>query len=256
VRRLTVITDPWFYAAAVPAVFLVGLAKSGFGAGLGALATPLMALTISVPRAAAIMLPLLAIVDLLGLFALLRHADWSLLRRLLPAGLIGSMVGWASFGVLSATTVGGIVGALTLTFLALRLYFPPTAQAPQPGVAAGWLLGATSGFTSFVAHSGGPPIAFYVLPLRLPALVYTATMAVFFTVINTSKWIPYGLLGLLDMSNFTTSLMLAPVAPLGVWTGIRLARRMKLELFYRIVYTGMFLTGLKLLFDAWRAHAG
>jgi uncharacterized membrane protein YfcA len=81
-------------------------------------------------------------------------------------------------------------------------------------------------------------------------------MAVFFTAINTSKWIPYGLLGLLDMSNFTTSLLLAPVAPLGVWTGIRLARRMKVELFYRIVYLGMFLTGLKLLFDAWRAHAG
>jgi uncharacterized membrane protein YfcA len=250
------ITDPWFYAAAVPAVFLVGLAKSGFGAGLGALATPLMALTITVPRAAAIMLPLLAIVDALGLFALLRHADWSLLRRLIPAGLIGSMIGWASFGLFSATTVGGIVGALTLVFLALRLYFPPTSQAPKPGVVTGWLLGATSGFTSFVAHSGGPPVAFYVLPLRLPAVVYTATMAVFFAVINLSKWVPYGLLGLLDMSNFTTSLMLAPIAPIGVWVGIRLARRMKVELFYRIVYIGMFLTGLKLLSDAWRAHGG
>ncbi|MEY4751911.1 MAG: hypothetical protein RIQ60_4125 [Pseudomonadota bacterium] len=250
------ITDPWFYAAAVPAVFLIGLAKSGFGAGLGALATPLMALTISVPRAAAIMLPLLAVVDLLGLFALLRHADWSLLRRLLPAGLLGTLIGWASFGLLSATTVGGIVGALTLVFLALRLYFPPSAQAPKPGVATGWLLGATSGFTSFVAHSGGPPIAFYVLPLRLPTMVYTGTMAVFFTVINISKWIPYGLLGLLDTSNFSTSLVLAPVAPLGVWTGIHLAKRMNATLFYRIVYIGMFLTGLKLLFDAWRAHAG
>jgi uncharacterized membrane protein YfcA len=250
------ITDPWFYAAAVPAVFLIGLSKSGFGAGLGALATPLMAMTITVPRAAAIMLPLLAIADLLGLFALLRHADWSLLRRLLPAGLIGSMLGWASFGVLSAATVGGVVGALTLIFLALRQFFPPTAEVPQPGRLAGWLLGATSGFTSFVAHSGGPPIAFYVLPLRLPAMVYTATMAVFFTAINTSKWIPYGLLGLLDMSNFTTSLMLAPVAPLGVWAGIRMARRMKVELFYRLVTLGMLLTGMKLLFDAWRAHAG
>jgi uncharacterized membrane protein YfcA len=250
------ITDPWFYAAAVPAVFLVGMAKSGFGAGLGALATPLMALTITVPRAAAIMLPLLAIIDALGLFALLRHADWSLLRRLIPAGLIGSMAGFASFGLFSATTVGGIVGLLTLVFLALRLFFPPSAEAPKAGVATGWLLGATSGFTSFVAHAGGPPVAFYVLPLRLPAMTYTATMAVFFTLINLSKWIPYGLLGLLDVSNFSTSMVLAPVAPLGVWVGIRMARRMRAELFYRIVYIGMFLTGLKLVSDAWRAHAG
>jgi hypothetical protein len=68
--------------------------------------------------------------------------------------------------------------------------------------------------------------------------------------------VPYGLLGLLDMSNFATSLVLAPLAPVGVWAGIRLARRMRVELFYRIVYIGMFLTGLKLLSDAWRAHAG
>jgi uncharacterized membrane protein YfcA len=251
-----VITDPWFYAVAVPAVLLLGLAKSGFGAGFGALATPLMALTITVPRAAAIMLPLLAIMDALGLMALMRQADRALLRRLLPAGLVGSMLGFASFGVLSAPAVGGIVGTLTLGFLALRLFFPPRSDAPPPARATGWLLGAASGFTSFVAHAGGPPVAFYVLPMRLAPITYTATMAVFFAVINVSKWVPYGLLGLLDLSNFMTSLVLAPLAPVGVWTGVVLARRMRMEVFYRVVYLGMFLTGLKLVWDAWRAHAG
>jgi hypothetical protein len=250
------ITDPWFYAAAIPAVLLLGLAKSGFGAGFGALATPLMALTITVPRAAAIMLPLLAIMDALGLFALVRQADWALLRRLLPAGLIGSMIGFASFGLFTAPTVGGIVGGMTLGFLALRLFFPPKSDAPPPSRYTGWLLGAASGYTSFVAHAGGPPVAFYVLPMRLAPITYTATMAVFFAAVNLSKWVPYGLLGLFDMSNFATSLVLAPLAPVGVWAGIRLARRMRVELFYRIVYIGMFLTGLKLLSDAWRAHAG
>jgi uncharacterized protein len=50
------IPDPWFYAAAVPAVLLMRLSKSGFATGLGAFATPLMALTIPVPQAAAIKL--------------------------------------------------------------------------------------------------------------------------------------------------------------------------------------------------------
>jgi len=80
--------DPWFYVAAVPAVLLMGISKSGFGAGFGALATPLMALTIPVPQAAAIMLPLLAVMDGLGFLALIRHADRGLLRLLLPAGLL------------------------------------------------------------------------------------------------------------------------------------------------------------------------
>ena len=39
---LPIITDPLFYAVAVPAVLLMGLSKSGFASGFGALATPLM----------------------------------------------------------------------------------------------------------------------------------------------------------------------------------------------------------------------
>ncbi|MEY2874810.1 MAG: hypothetical protein RLZZ373_2181, partial [Pseudomonadota bacterium] len=101
-----------FYAAAVPAVFLMGLSKSGFGAGFGALAVPLMALTIPVPQAAAIMLPLLCLADFSGLAALARHADWRLLRFLIPAGLLGSLIGWASFGMLPVKVVAGIVGAV------------------------------------------------------------------------------------------------------------------------------------------------
>ena len=67
--------------------------------------------------------------------------------------------------------------------------------------------------------------------------------------VNLSKWIPYGLLGLLDWRNMATSLVLLPLAPLGVWIGVRLARRIGQVLFYRFLYIGMFLTGVKLLWD-------
>ena len=89
----------------------------------------------------------------------------------------------------------------------------------------GFVLGIASGFTSFVAHAGSPPINAYMIPLKFPPLKFTATMAVFFFVINLSKWLPYGLLGLLDMRNMATSLVLLPLAPLGVWVGVRWARR-------------------------------
>ena len=59
--------DPWFYAVAIPAVLLMGLSKSGFASGLGSMGTPLMALVIPVPRAAAIMLPLLLVMDGIGI---------------------------------------------------------------------------------------------------------------------------------------------------------------------------------------------
>ena len=246
------ITDPWFYAAAIPAVLLMGLSKSGFGAGFGSLATPLMALSITVPQAAAIMLPLLLVMDAVGVKALFQQRDKALIRLLIPAGLLGTLLGTLSFGLLQPKTVAGIVGGLTLLFLAQRLLFPPRADAPPPPRWLGFVLGIASGFTSFVAHAGAPPVSAYVLPLRLPPMIFTATMATFFAVVNLSKWIPYAFLGLIDMRNLGTSLVLMPFAPVGVWIGIRLAKRIQPTLFYRLVYVGMFLTGAKLLYDALR----
>ena len=109
----------------------------------------------------------------------------------------------------------------------------------------------TSGFTSFVAHAGGPPVNAYVLPMRLAPVTFAATMSVFFFVINLSKWIPYGWLGLLDLRNMSTSLALMPFAPIGVVVGVRLAHRMQPKRFYQLIHLGMLLTGIKLVWDAW-----
>jgi uncharacterized membrane protein YfcA len=233
----------------VPAVLLMGLSKSGFGAGFGALAVPLMALVMPVPQAAAIMLPLLAVMDGFGLAALWRERDRDLIRLLLPAGLAGTVIGTLLFGWLSASVVAGLVGALTLGFLAIRRFFPPRRDAPPPPRWLGWLLGMTSGFTSFVAHAGGPPIGFYVMPLKLSPVRFTATMAVFFAAINASKWLPYAWLGLIDTRNLLASAVLLPLAPLGVWLGVRVVRHVPPRLFYGLFELGMLLTGLKLLWD-------
>ncbi len=246
------ITSGAFYAIAVPAVVLMGMSKSGFGAGFGALVVPMMALVVPVPQAAAIMLPLLAVMDFLGLRALWRQRDVALTRRLLPAGLLGVAVGALLFGALSAKVVAGMVGGLTLLFLAIRLIWPPRVDAPATPHWLGFLYATSSGFTSFVAHAGGPPIAFYLMPMRLPPVVYTATLAVFFTAVNLAKWLPYAWLGLIDRTNMLTSLVLMPLAPLGVWLGVTFVKRVSQTLFYRLINLGMLLTGCKLLFDGLR----
>ncbi len=246
------ITDPYFYAVTIPAVLLLGVSKSGFGAGFGSLAVPMMALAVTVPEAAAILMPVLFLMDVMGMAAFRKDFDLKLLKFLIPFGVLGIVVGALLFKVLNANTVAGVVGALTLLFLAQRLLFPPKADSPPPPRWLGALLTTTSGFTSFIAHAGGPPISAYVIPLKLSPVQYTATMAFFFFVVNLSKWIPYAWLGLLDMRNMATSLVLLPLAPIGVWVGVRLARRISPVLFYRFLYAGMFLTGLKLLWDGFR----
>ena len=246
------ITDPLFYVFAVPAVLLLGVSKSGFGAGFGALAVPMMAMAVSVPQAAAILMPVLLLVDLLGLAAFRKHFDRALFRFLLPFGLLGTMVGTLLFRVLDAHLVAAVTGGVTLLFLAQRLLFPPRADSAPPPRWLGGILSTVAGFTSFVAHAGSPPINAYIIPMRLPPLVFTATLAFFFFAINMSKWIPYAWLGLLDGRNMSTSLVLLPLAPIGVFVGFRIARRIRQELFYRLVYLGMFLTGVKLVWDGFR----
>jgi uncharacterized membrane protein YfcA len=244
------ITDPFFYAVAIPAVLLLGISKSGFGAGFGSLAVPVMALAVTVPQAAAILMPLLLLMDLLGVAAFRKDFDFKFLKFLVPFGLMGTVVGALLFRLLDARMVAGIVGGFTLLFLAQRLLFPPTPDSPPPPRWLGAVLTVTSGFTSFVAHAGGPPLSAYVIPLRLSPVKFSATMAFFFFVINLSKWIPYAWLGLLDLRNMATSVVLLPLAPLGVWIGVRLARRISAVWFYRILYAGMLLTGIKLLWDS------
>jgi uncharacterized protein len=247
--NLPLITDPFFYAVAVPAVLLLGISKSGFGAGFGSLAVPIMALAVAVPQAAAILMPVLLLMDVVGMAAFRKNFDLRLLKFLLPFGLLGTAIGALLFKALDARLVAGIVGVLTLLFLAQRLLFPPRPDSPPPPKWLGALLTVTSGFTSFVAHAGGPPLTAYVIPLRLNPLKFTATLAFFFFVINLAKWIPYGMLGLLDLRNMATSLVLLPLVPLGVWIGMRMARRISPEVFYRVLYLGMSLTGCKLVWD-------
>ena len=247
-----IITDPFFYAVTIPAVLLLGVSKSGFGAGFGSLAVPMMALAVTVPEAAAILMPVLLLMDILGMAAFRKDFDLKLLKFLIPFGLVGIVIGALLFKVLNANTVAGIVGLFTLTFLAQRLLFPPKPDSAPPPKWLGALLTATSGFTSFIAHAGGPPISAYVIPLRLSPLRFTATMAFFFFVINLAKWVPYAWLGLLDTRGMATSLVLLPIAPIGVWIGVHLARRINPLLFYRLLYLGMFLTGTKLVWDAVR----
>jgi uncharacterized protein len=249
---LALITDPFFYAVAAPAVLLLGISKSGFGAGFGSLAVPMLALAVTVPQAAAILMPVLLLMDLLGVAAFRKNFDLPFLKFLVPFGLLGTLLGALLFRLLDAKVVAGMVGVFTLLFLAQRLLFPPRPDSAPPPKWLGAILTVTAGFTSFVAHAGGPPLSAYVIPLRLSPIKFTATMAFFFFVINLSKWLPYAWLGLLDLRNMATSLALLPLAPLGVWMGVRLAKSISPVLFYRLLYVGMALTGCKLVWDALR----
>ncbi len=242
-------TDPLFYLAAIPAILLIGISKSGFGSGFGGLAVPLIALTVTVPEAAAVLMPLLFVLDILALRAYRDGYDKALLRQLLPWSLLGIGIGFLLFKYIDTHIVEGTVGVFALAFVAQRMLFPPS---PHGVILPRWIgvsLTTMSGFTSFVAHAGSPPLNAYLLPMRLAPVTFAATMAVLFFWVNLAKWVPYAYLGLFDTRGLVTALVLMPFTPIGIWIGVRIARKISPQLFYFFVQTGMVLTGCKLVFD-------
>ncbi|MDX1655989.1 MAG: sulfite exporter TauE/SafE family protein [Candidatus Competibacteraceae bacterium] len=252
------ISDPAFYLAAVPAVLIVGISKGGFGGGLGVVAVPLLSLAIDPLRAAAIMLPILCLMDLFSVWAYRRRWDPVNLRILLPAALAGIALAAATFRLVDATFVRLLVGGIAVGF-ALDYWLKGRrkrggSRGPDPLKGGFW--GAIAGFTSFIAHAAGPPLGVYLLPQRLEKGLFVGTTVIFFTVINYVKLVPYAWLGQLEVANLTTSLVLAPLAPLGVWLGVWLHGRIDENLFYRFCYLLVFMVGLKLLWEAFGALAG
>ena len=74
-------------------------------------------------------------------------------------------------------------------------------------------------------------------------------MVVLFTTLNFVKLVPYSILGQLNGENISTSLLLTPVAPLGVWIGLKLHKIVNERWFYPLCYLFLFVTGVKLLWD-------
>jgi uncharacterized membrane protein YfcA len=251
-RPVPLITDPWFYAVAIPGFLINGISKGGFASGAGNVAVPLMASVVPAPQAVGIALPVLCVMDVAGLRAW--WGKWSAreMRAILPAGLLGLAIGTLAFGLFSARGISLMLGLLTLGFLArgiwqrLRGVLPPPAP---PNRVKAWFWGTASGLTSMLAHSGGPPLAIYLYPLKLDRQILAATTTVFFGVVNYAKLVPYWGLGLLDWTNILTSLVLMPVAPIGVHLGIRLQRQVSDRAFYNVVYVLLAITGTKLVWD-------
>lgn len=248
--------DPTFFAVMVPAVVLTGLAKGGF-AGVGLLSLPLMALVISPVQAAAIMLPLLISQDIVSVWSYRREFDRRNLATLLPGAVLGIIAGYLLAAKVSDSAVVLAVGVISVGFALRRMLGGSAAHAPvaRSRFGAGTFWGWVAGFTSMIAHAGGPPFQIYVMPQRLPPGVFVGTGAIFFALINVIKVGPYIALGQFSPENLTASLALFPVAIASTIAGVWLVRRVPAERFYTIIYWLLLAVGLKLIFDGIRAFA-
>jgi uncharacterized membrane protein YfcA len=243
--------DPYFYLFAIPAVLLIGLAKGGFS-GLGALAMPLLALGMDPIAGAAILLPILIVQDAVSVAAFRKSWDGYVLAVMLPGAAAGVVLGWWLAASVSSNGILVSVGAISLVFGLYRLWAERGARILASSRSPGWvgaLFGVATGFTSQIAHAGGPPFQMWVMPRRLPRDTFIGTTAFFFAALNWIKVPAYAALGQFTWPNALATLALLPFAILGALAGVWLIRKVSPERFYTLVYALMVLAGAKLLWD-------
>jgi len=245
------ITNPLFYAAAIPAVTLLGLAKGGFS-GLGLLSLPLLALVVSPVQAAAITLPILIVQDVVSVWAYRHTWDKRNVVVLVLGAVVGILTGYLLAARVSDAAVKLAVGVISITFAIRRMMLERRTTPPEAAMAdtpRGLFWGWVTGFTSMIAHAGGPPFQIYVMPQKLPRDVFVGTGAVVFALLNWIKVPPYVALGQFTAENLMTAAALFPLAIASTWAGVLLVRRVSGESFYTAVYLLLILVGGKLVYD-------
>ncbi|MEL6596872.1 MAG: sulfite exporter TauE/SafE family protein [Pseudomonadota bacterium] len=245
--------DLTFFALAIPATLFAGISKGGFGSGASFAAGTILALIIEPGIALGVLLPLLMLMDVTGLKAYWRKWDWAEVRPLIFAAAPGVALGAALYQFTNADVLRFLIGAISLAFVAFQIAktrgWLPVADRPM-GRGAAVIAGGVAGFTSFVSHAGGPPVAVYMLSRGLDKLTYQAGTVLIFWVINVMKFVPYAFLGIFTWQTLLADLLLAPFAVLGVWLGVRAHHMISERAFFAITYVLLTVTGSKLIWDA------
>lgn len=245
-------TNPatFFWMAALVAL-LIGFSKGGLGGTLGGLATPLMALVMPANQAIGLLLPILMVADVFAVASHWKRWDWRLIILMMPGAVIGVTIGTFFITNAPTETLKMALGIIVLLFalykiLEARLFNALTYEAKDwHGVFAG----TVAGFSSALAHTGGPPVSIYLLMRRVPTYIFNSTSALFFAILNWVKVPYYVYAQLFDFQQMRSLIWLLPLLPLGVWGGKWAADKISQEVFERVIVALLALTALLLIFS-------
>ena len=239
-----------FFFTVVPAIVLFGIAKSGLGGSIALISIPLMTIAMPLTNALGIILPILIFSDFIATYKYRKEYDLETLKLMVPFAAIGIFIGSLTFTFFSEELLKFIIGLMGFLFAGHYFFIKKNKEAKSDkNFLKGGVCSTIAGFTSFCVHAGGTPTSLYLLPLRMKKEIYVGTRIIFFTCLNLFKLPLYINLSMTNFETFKQSLILFPVALLGILIGYKLLKIIEEKLFYNILYTLIFITSTKLLYD-------
>src|SRR5262245_48029311 len=231
-------------------VFLICFMKGAFGGGFAIVGIPLLSLVMDPVTAGGLLAPLFVAMDLFSL-RYWKPSTWSKqdLVLLVPALVVGIGAGYLLFKLLDHRAIAILMAVITLIFVGTWFAGGGEVVVQPRSAPKAIAAGVTSGITTMVAHSGGPPLAMYLLPLGLSKEVYAGTTSLFFTVGNVIKAVPWLAVARPTGAVWTLMAICLLAIPLGVWLGWRLHSKLDQRQMYRACYWLLVVTAIKLLWD-------
>ena len=239
-----------FFFTVVPAIILYGIAKSGLGGSISLISVPLMTLVMPLSQALAIILPILIFSDMIAVYRFRKEFDLSTLKLIIPFAGIGILIGSLTFSYFSEDIIKFVVGVMGFIFTVHYFLFKKNKEEKsKKNLFKGGICSAIAGFTSFCVHAGGTPTSIYLLPLRLKKEIYVGTRVIFFTFVNLIKLPFYIHLSMMNLQTFKQSIILVPLAIVGIYIGYRILKIIDEKLFYNIIYILILFSSSKLIYD-------
>ena len=238
-----------FFLCVVPAIILYGIAKSGLGGSMTLISIPLMTIVMPLGQALAIVLPILILSDTVAVYKFRKNFDTETLKLLVPGAAVGIIIGSMTFTFFSESLLKFIIGLMGFIFAGNYFLFKLKNIIPlKKSIFKGGICSIISGFTSFCVHAGGTPLSVYLLPLRMKKEVYVGTRVIFFSCINLIKFPFYINLSIVTIDSIKQSLLLFPLAVLGIGIGYQILKVIKETAFCNFIYILILFSSAKLIF--------
>ena len=202
----------------------MGISKAGFP-GMSLVHVVVFAFIFGARTSTGIILPMLIAADVVAVRSFRQHAQWVYIRRMLPATIVGVLLGFVLMGRLDEKVFSPLIGTIVLLLTVMQV-----VRMARPGLFAdvphsrmfAWTMGLLAGVTTMMANAAGPIFLLYALAVGLPKYQLVGTGAWFFLIVNLSKVPLSAGLGLIGPQTLSLNLVLLPA----VFTGIAIGRWM------------------------------
>lgn len=236
----------WLVLSAV----IVGLAKGGLSSA-GSLAVPLLALFMNPLEAAALLLPVFIVTDWFAVWLYRRDYSVRNISILIPSILVGIVIATLIVPYTSESLLLALTAFVGLWYC-LRSWFGRKVDTPREAeMGPGIFWGIITGITTFITHSGAPPSQAYLLPQKLPRLVFAGTLAITFAVANVSKLPGYYALGFFHEMRWHLILTLIGVGIVATGAGRWIVKRLTDRTYVYVIESLLFVLSLVLFWRAW-----